>query len=147
MHEPARYRSAFRWRINGGSRGFRPDASNPVPIRLPHACWEGRPQIQLTPNAFSIHVDAFDVSPLTLLNRCKAQPLRNTEQIMNGKIVRKTSRGFGFIEIQPHADEDVFFHCSALANRTMETISEGEEVEFDLEPSPKGPRATNIRVI
>jgi cold shock protein len=66
---------------------------------------------------------------------------------MNGKIVRETARGFGFIETKPHAEEDIFFHCSALANRTMETISEGEQVEFDVVDGPKGLRAENVRVI
>ena len=63
----------------------------------------------------------------------------------NGRIVRKASRGFGFIETSNA--EDVFFHAKALANRTFETISEGDLVEFDLVDSDKGPRAENVRVV
>jgi CspA family cold shock protein len=62
-----------------------------------------------------------------------------------GRLVRKTGRGFGFIETSN--GEDVFVHCKALCNRTWETIDEVDLVEFDLVDSDKGVRAENVRVI
>jgi CspA family cold shock protein len=38
-------------------------------------------------------------------------------------------------------DEDVFFHMEDVGGPDLE---EGQEVEFDIESSPKGPRATNV---
>ena len=38
-------------------------------------------------------------------------------------------------------DEDVFFHMEDVGGPDLE---EGQEVEFDIEASPKGPRATNL---
>jgi CspA family cold shock protein len=52
-------------------------------------------------------------------------------------------KGFGFIE-RGDGGEDVFLHFSALANSGFKTIAEDARVEFDVEPGPKGPRATNV---
>ena len=64
----------------------------------------------------------------------------------SGKIKKLVSdRGFGFI-----ADTDgreVFFHQSALIDVKFEALTEDQKVEFDVENSPKGPRAINIKVI
>lgn len=59
------------------------------------------------------------------------------------KLVR--DRGFGFI-----ADTDgreVFFHQSSLLETTFTALSEDQQVEFEVENSDKGPRATNVRVV
>ena len=48
--------------------------------------------------------------------------------------------GYGFIETED-ADEDVFFHMEDVGGPDLE---EGQEVEFDIEDAPKGPRATNL---
>ncbi len=54
-------------------------------------------------------------------------------------------KGFGFITT---ADgKDVFFHYSSLVMNSFKTIDSGEQVEFDVEESPRGPRATNIHKI
>jgi CspA family cold shock protein len=55
-----------------------------------------------------------------------------------------SDRGFGFI-----ADEDgveYFFHRSGL-DRAMnfDSLQGGERVQFDIEPSQRGPRATRVR--
>jgi cold shock protein len=58
------------------------------------------------------------------------------------KLVRE--RGFGFI-----SDDDgreLFFHQSGLVGLTFEALTEGQEVTFEVETSPKGPRAVNIGV-
>ncbi|MFC7166417.1 cold-shock protein [Halospeciosus flavus] len=49
-------------------------------------------------------------------------------------------KGYGFIETD-ESDEDVFFHMEDVGGPDLE---EGQEVEFDIEQSEKGPRATNV---
>ncbi len=63
---------------------------------------------------------------------------------MNGKIKRKTEKGFGFIT-PDGSTQDVFFHNSALVGMTWDEIQEGDAVTFDTEDSDKGPRATNVK--
>ena len=48
--------------------------------------------------------------------------------------------GYGFIDSED-SDEDVFFHMEDVGGPDLE---EGEEVEFEIEDAPKGPRATNL---
>ncbi len=48
--------------------------------------------------------------------------------------------GYGFIETDD-ADEDVFFHMEDVGGPDLE---EGQDVEFEIEDAPKGPRATNL---
>lgn len=61
-------------------------------------------------------------------------------------IVKKwlDDRGFGFIEVDD-SDDDVFVHHSELQG-TYSLLS-GQKVEFEVEDSGKGPRATNVKVI
>ena len=52
--------------------------------------------------------------------------------------------GYGFISTDDgdlDDDEDVFFHMEDVGG---DDLSEGTEVEFDIESSPKGPRASNL---
>lgn len=58
------------------------------------------------------------------------------------KIVRE--RGFGFI-IDAEGKE-VFFHRSGLTDGSFDALNEGQEVSYDIEKSPKGPRAINVSV-
>ncbi len=48
--------------------------------------------------------------------------------------------GYGFISTED-ADDDVFFHMEDVGGEDLE---EGQEIEFDIEQAPKGPRATNV---
>ena len=59
------------------------------------------------------------------------------------KLVRE--RGFGFISDSD--GREVFFHQSSLAEAGFDGLTEEQEVEFEVEKSPKGPRAVNIRII
>jgi CspA family cold shock protein len=53
-------------------------------------------------------------------------------------------RGFGFIEAED--DKEYFFHRSSLdATLDFDTLKGGEKVEFEIEASPKGPRAAQVR--
>jgi CspA family cold shock protein len=50
-------------------------------------------------------------------------------------------KSYGFIEVED--GKDVFVHRNALPEGT--TLREGDEVEFDIEESPKGPQAANVK--
>jgi CspA family cold shock protein len=51
-----------------------------------------------------------------------------------------TVKGFGFITPESGA-KDVFVHSSGL----LGTIREGDKVTYDVESSPKGPSAVNVK--
>jgi CspA family cold shock protein len=56
----------------------------------------------------------------------------------------KDGRGFGFIE--PEGDQDdVFVHYSNL--RGTFALRRGQRVEFELEDTYKGPRATDVKIL
>ena len=54
-------------------------------------------------------------------------------------------RGFGFISGEDGTE--YFFHRSGLDTSTrFEALTGGEDVTFDVEVGPKGPRAMRVRV-
>ncbi len=53
-------------------------------------------------------------------------------------------RGFGFISDTD--GRDVFFHQGSLVDAKFGDLNTDQEVEFDVEKSPKGPRAINVHV-
>lgn len=55
------------------------------------------------------------------------------------------AKGYGFIE--QDNGEDVFVHYTAITGEGYRSLTEGSEVEFEIEDSPKGPRAANVVVV
>jgi CspA family cold shock protein len=54
-------------------------------------------------------------------------------------------KGFGFIE--QDGGKDLFVHHTAITGEGFKTLSEGQRVRFEVEESPKGPKAKNVQII
>ena len=52
------------------------------------------------------------------------------------------SKGYGFISRESGAD--LFVHHSEIQGDGFKTLSEGQEVEFEVANGPKGEAATNV---
>ena len=64
----------------------------------------------------------------------------------SGKIKRVVrERGFGFISDTD--GKEVFFHQSSLVDTQFDALKEEDNVEFEIENSPKGPRAVNVHIV
>jgi CspA family cold shock protein len=61
---------------------------------------------------------------------------------MNGKVKwYNTRKGYGFIEGED--GKDVFVHKTSLSQGVF--LNEGDKVEYEIEDSDRGPKATNIK--
>ncbi len=64
----------------------------------------------------------------------------------NGTIARLLiDKGFGFIRDESGVEH--FFHRSAIRGAVFELLREGQQVEYIVEDSPKGPRAGEVRLL
>lgn len=66
---------------------------------------------------------------------------------MKGKVKWfNESKGFGFATPED-GSRDVFVHYSAIQGDGFKTLAENDTIEFEIEPSDKGPRAVNVRKV
>jgi cold shock CspA family protein len=54
-------------------------------------------------------------------------------------------KGYGFITSEE--GEDIFVHFSMIQTTGYRSLNEGQTVEFDVTPGPKGPQAANVRPV
>ena len=52
------------------------------------------------------------------------------------------AKGFGFI-VPDEGEKDLFVHANGL----VDEITEGDKVSFDIEESPKGLNAVNVKIV
>ncbi|MDJ0948555.1 MAG: cold-shock protein [Alphaproteobacteria bacterium] len=55
-----------------------------------------------------------------------------------------TTRGYGFIA-PDDGSKDVFVHVSAVERSGLGYLSEGQRVEFEVQPDARGPKAVNLK--
>ena len=55
------------------------------------------------------------------------------------------AKGFGFIEREN--GDDVFVHHSAIQAEGFRTLSDGQQVEFEVVQGPKGPAAESVTTL
>jgi CspA family cold shock protein len=56
------------------------------------------------------------------------------------------TKGFGFIAPED-GTADVFVHQSDIQVQGYRELTEGQKVEFSIEPGQKGPKAANVRPV
>ena len=71
--------------------------------------------------------------------------IERVSQVATGTIKKVVAdRGFGFITAED--GKDYFFHRNGLQlSLDFDRLQGGEQVEFEVQQSPKGPRAVNVR--
>ena len=55
-----------------------------------------------------------------------------------------TQKGFGFIT-PDDGSKDCFVHFSGIGGEGFKNLAEGQEVEFEVVDTPKGPKAINVK--
>lgn len=51
-------------------------------------------------------------------------------------------KGYGFI--QSEEGKDIFVHYSAIQEEGYRSLTQGQDVEFEISEGPKGPQASNV---
>ncbi len=65
---------------------------------------------------------------------------------MKGKVKWfNEKKGYGFIMMED--GKDVFVHFSAIVGEGFRSLQEGDGIECDITQGPKGPQASNVKVI
>ena len=54
-------------------------------------------------------------------------------------------KGFGFLSREE--GDDVFVHHTSIQGDGFKTLSEGQQVEFEVQDGPKGPQAVNVKAL
>ena len=74
---------------------------------------------------------------------CSGEVREEESAMTNGTIKKLVSdRGFGFIAAED--GKEYFFHRDAVDN--FDSLNGGEKVTFEVEASPKGPRAKLVKL-
>lgn len=55
-------------------------------------------------------------------------------------------KGFGFIAPED-GSKDLFVHHTGINSKGFKTLAENAKVSYEVEDSPKGPRAVNVTVL
>ena len=71
-----------------------------------------------------------------------ATPIEAEEVVKSGIVTFLSEKGYGFIT-QDRSSENIFFH----SNNCVEPVKKGHKVSFEIERSPKGLVAVDIKVI
>ena len=53
-------------------------------------------------------------------------------------------KGYGFVT---HNEEEIFVHYSAINSDGFRTLKEGQEVEFEIVETEKGPQCADVEII
>lgn len=56
------------------------------------------------------------------------------------------AKGFGFIT-PDDGGKDLFVHLSSIQASGITTLKENDKVHYEVEQSPKGPRAANLKLV
>jgi len=56
------------------------------------------------------------------------------------------AKGFGFIAPED-GSKDVFVHHTGILGDGFKSLSDGQQVEFDVQTTPKGLAASNVRPV
>ena len=54
-------------------------------------------------------------------------------------------KGFGFLSRE--GGDDVFLHHTSIQGDGFKTLSEGQQVEFEVQDGPKGPQAVTVKAL
>ncbi len=71
--------------------------------------------------------------------------MTETERVTGTVKWFNNSKGYGFISRE--GGDDVFVHYSAVEGEGFRTLTEGQQVEFEVEQGPKGLQAVRVRAI
>ena len=82
--------------------------------------------------------DVIDLNSIQL----GAAPIEAEEVIKQGTVTFFSEKGYGFIT-EEKSKENIFFH----SNNATEMIKKGNRVSFEVEKSPKGLSAVDIKVV
>ncbi len=65
---------------------------------------------------------------------------------MKGKVTWfNEKKGYGFITMED--GKEVFVHFSAIQGEGFKSLQEGDGVECEVTQGPKGPQASNVKVV